>query len=345
LADSLSLLLHFLSILTVWFSIHHYYQGAPYTNMSDAVSVVVLDKLVAWFDQVDEGLRPTGYSQSKRPLSLGETSSFWGGGAVGISDRFVAGFTWLDKLGLAALRGWGSVFRQTFIGGVVPPFSLNYALVRQNLTPNPDFFNSVLFKRLVGAEVLTTKQVQSSSGGVDPLLRSYAFCTRPVPSDSLPAQYVVEGSVTIMWLSLHQDTSVTLQLEGGSGSGPRLEYTMSSASQTGNWQTDMASYVTRLNGVALELDPATGHLPRMPPRVVANGASSLTLAPLTYGFVVLPHAQAPACGFKKSSVDAGASAAPAAQAAAETAANKQTAHRRHRHARQADSEQQQPQHA
>jgi heparanase 1 len=317
-------------------SIHHYYQGAPYTNMSDAVSVVVLDKLVAWFDQVDEGLRPTGYSQSKRPLSLGETSSFWGGGAVGISDRFVAGFTWLDKLGLAALRGWGSVFRQTFIGGVVPPFSLNYALVRQNLTPNPDFFNSVLFKRLVGAEVLRTKQVQS--GGVDPLMRSYAFCTRPVPSDSLPAQYVVEGSVTVMWLSLHQDTSVTLQLEG-SGSGPRLEYTMSSASQTGNWQTDMASYITRLNGVALELDAATGHLPRMPPRVVTNGASSLTLAPLTYGFVVLPHAQAPACGFKKPSVAANAPAAPAAQAPA-VAVNKRTAHRRHRHARQADNEEQ-----
>ena len=54
-------------------------------------------------DTIGTFLRQNGI---KKPIWLGETSSAYGGGAFGLSDRYVAGFLWLDKLGLAALHNY-----------------------------------------------------------------------------------------------------------------------------------------------------------------------------------------------------------------------------------------------
>lgn len=62
---------------------------------------------------------------------LGETSSAWGGGAQGLSDRFVATFNWLDKLGLAAKLGVKVVVRQSIIA------TGYYGLLDNNYDPNP----------------------------------------------------------------------------------------------------------------------------------------------------------------------------------------------------------------
>lgn len=64
------------------------------------------------------------------PFPLAESSSAWGGGAHGLSDAFVAGFLWLDKLGVAARGGVEVVARQTL-------YQACYALLRPDLTPNP----------------------------------------------------------------------------------------------------------------------------------------------------------------------------------------------------------------
>lgn len=68
--------------------------------------------------------------------------------------RFVSGFLWLDKLGLAAASGYRVVIRQTFFHGC-------YALVGEDAVPNPDYWLSLLHKRLVGVGVLrVTKALQ-----------------------------------------------------------------------------------------------------------------------------------------------------------------------------------------
>lgn len=56
-------------------------------------------------------------SNNYAPLWNGETSTAYGGGTVGLSDRYVAGFMWLDKLGLSALMGMEVVIRQALVGG------------------------------------------------------------------------------------------------------------------------------------------------------------------------------------------------------------------------------------
>jgi heparanase 1 len=63
-------------------------------------------------------------------LTAGETGSAYGGGAPGLSDRYVAGFLWLDKLGMAARLGVDVVVRQSLSGG-------NYALLDPEMEPLP----------------------------------------------------------------------------------------------------------------------------------------------------------------------------------------------------------------
>jgi hypothetical protein len=115
-------------------TVHQYYGGANESNLTQAISADTLDSLRGFASSVRSTAASTGYTGA---LIAGETSSFWSGGIPGVSDRFAAGFTWLDKLGVLAEAGFERVFRQTFVGGVVPPFNLNYALVAQDLTPHP----------------------------------------------------------------------------------------------------------------------------------------------------------------------------------------------------------------
>ena len=62
-------------------------------------------------------------------------------------SRFLAGFLWLDKLGLGALLNLKVIIRWTL-------YHANYALIDPQLGPNPDYWLTVLYKRLVSNKVL-----------------------------------------------------------------------------------------------------------------------------------------------------------------------------------------------
>lgn len=63
-------------------------------------------------------------------ILLGETSSAFGGGAPGLSDRFVDTFLWLDKLGISARLGVSVIIRQTLL-------EKHYSLIDSLLEPAP----------------------------------------------------------------------------------------------------------------------------------------------------------------------------------------------------------------
>lgn len=78
---------------------------------------------------------------------LSETGSALFGGEAGVSDRFVGSLWWLDHLGGMAAAGMGGVVRQALVGG-------EYGLLEQEgLRPRPDFWCSLLWKKVMGTAV------------------------------------------------------------------------------------------------------------------------------------------------------------------------------------------------
>lgn len=145
---------------------HHYYVNGRDTSLEDFLDPQVLDTLAL---KTNEVLETIDLVTPGKKVWLGETSSAYGGGALGLSDTFVAGFMWLDKLGLGAKLGLDVVIRQVLLG------SGTYHLVDENLDPLPDYWLSVLYKLLVGPEVLSIEAF--SANGQNKRLRVYLHCT------------------------------------------------------------------------------------------------------------------------------------------------------------------------
>ena len=159
---------------------HQYYLNGHTCTLKDFLNVTVLETLKDEITQLNNFLVKKGIDI---PIWLGETSSAYGGGAPGLSDRYVAGFLWLDKLGMVAAlnKNYQVVIRQTFYHG-------NYALIGTDLYPNPDYWVSVLYKRLVSENVIRLKIFRKSNE--ERSLRLYAHCAR------------LRNSVTIFGLNL-----------------------------------------------------------------------------------------------------------------------------------------------
>ncbi|KAJ7378812.1 hypothetical protein OS493_020410 [Desmophyllum pertusum] len=68
---------------------HHYYVSALDCSLPQFIVPEVLDTLLHDFNEPDAVINQTA---PNLPKWLGETASASGGGARGISDRFVAGF-------------------------------------------------------------------------------------------------------------------------------------------------------------------------------------------------------------------------------------------------------------
>ncbi|MFN3200583.1 MAG: hypothetical protein ACE366_19445 [Bradymonadia bacterium] len=215
-----------------------------------------LAEIDIWAEEV-EGLT-TEHAPEAR-VWLGETGNAQCGGEPGVSNTFVSGFWWLDQLGRMARRGQQVMVRQTLSGS-------EYGLLKDaDLSPRPDFWTSVLFKRLMGPEVLQVQVPET------PTLQVYAHCTPNAP-----------GSVTFAWVNV--DETRTFRLVGPEGleADATLQmYVLSAPS--------LASPTVQLNGTELKW-PDDNSVPALSPVT-----GSADLPPRTYGFAVWPEANAAAC--------------------------------------------------
>jgi heparanase 1 len=215
-----------------------------------------LDEIDRWADDV---LSAQKSAPSPSPeIWLDETSNAQCGGAPGISDRFVSSLWWLDELGKMARRGTPVVIRQSLTGA-------DYGLISEpSLDPRPDYFASVLWRKLMGARALaaSTKSL--------PNLRLYAQCA----SADFPA-----GAVTVLAINL--DATATPELAFDNLGGEPSAYLVTA--------DDLQASTARLNGQPL----LVGDDGSLPPLTAAKLRP--TLPAHSYAFVVFPQANAGAC--------------------------------------------------
>ncbi|XP_066581428.1 heparanase-like [Prorops nasuta] len=244
---------------------HQYYLNGREATVNDFVNPKTFQYLSIQIKSVIDVIQNTG----KRISSwISETSSAYGGGAPNLSDRFVDGFLWLDKLGYSAQAGIDVVTRQTLFGG-------NYALIGPDLEPNPSWWISVLYKLLVSEKVL----IFSSPNDY---LRFYAHCTSKQRNKELPF------SVTIFGMNIaDKDTHVSI-----SGITPikdkKIKMLMFYLTAE-----NLQSRNIQLNGEVLRLG-ANGELPPLDPLII-DPDLPIHIPAYSISFIVLVNVDIPAC--------------------------------------------------
>ncbi|XP_065490318.1 heparanase [Caloenas nicobarica] len=247
---------------------HHYYVNGRKATREDFLSPEVLDTFATAVHKVLEIVDGT---VPGKKVWLGETSSAYGGGAPRLSNTYIAGFMWLDKLGLSARQGIDVVMRQVFFGAGT------YHLVDANFEPLPDYWLSLLYKKLVGTKVLQVSLV----GANERKLRVYLHCTNP-----LHPKYR-EGDVTLFALNLYNVTQ-HLQLPNYLWSKHVDQYLL-----LPHGKENILSRSIELNGRVLQMvDDKT--LPELIEKPLGPG-STLGLPAFSYGFYVIKNAKAIAC--------------------------------------------------
>jgi heparanase 1 len=214
-----------------------------------------LDEAAYWADQIIT-MRDR-YAPGK-PIWLGESGNAQAGGEPGVSDVYIGGLWWLDQLGLLARKQHQVIVRQTLSGS-------DYGILEDHtLEPRPDFWNSLLWKRLMGTEVFAAQAFGENVGR----LRVYAHSSAPGAG----------GDVTVLAINLDHQRSVEITFPELSGSSWQV-YRLNAP--------DVLGKIIYLNGEALKL----GHgqvLPELGGFPQERGAvPKVWIHPLSYSFIVL----------------------------------------------------------
>jgi heparanase 1 len=248
---------------------HYYPQQSRRCPAGNRRASPVLALLPEFLDEFDVHAGTVGQLRDEHlpdaEVWLDETGNAQCGGEPDLSDRFLAGFWWLDQLGQAARSGQQVVARQNLSGA-------DYALLHEpELRPNPDYWTTLLWRRLLGPTVLAVTVPDSA-----PTLRAYAHCARDEP-----------GGVAYVLLNLDEEAEAQVGTAAlGASDGTTVQaWTLTAPDPLGR---DVV-----LNGQPLALG-ADGSLPPLEPATVEGPV--LTLPPLSQSFVVVPGAAPGACG-------------------------------------------------
>ncbi|XP_042184273.1 inactive heparanase-2-like [Oncorhynchus tshawytscha] len=255
----------------------HYYMDGRVTKVEDFLKTRLLDTLT---EQITKVLKVVNSHAPGKKVWLGGVGPAWAGGTNNLSDTYAAGFLWLNTLGMAAMQGIDVVLRHSF-------FDYGYThLVDQHFNPLPDYWLSLVFKRLVGPRVLAVRvaglQRKPRPGRViRDKLRIYAHCT------SFKNRNYVRGSITIYIINLHRSRK-KIKLAGTLRNMTVHQYLVQPYGTDG-----LHARSVQLNGERLLMvDNET--FPELKPRTLRAGRT-IAMPPMTIGFYVIKNINAYAC--------------------------------------------------
>lgn len=244
---------------------HQYYLNGREAKVKDFLNPEIFNILPSQIKSIQQVINSV-----KRNISmwLSETGSAFGGGAPDMSNRFVGGFLFLDKLGYSASVGLQVIIRQSFFGG-------NYAMVGADIQPNPDWWISVLYKNFVSNKVLKL-QTANNFG----TLRLYAHCTAEKSLiNKMPA-------VTVYGMNLNNyPVKILIQGFAASSKSSTFLYTLTA--------DDLQSRTIKMNGEELKLS-TNGDLPAFNPVFLKTG-DFITLPAHSMAFIVMHGVKMTAC--------------------------------------------------
>ena len=209
---------------------HQYYVNGRTATIDQFTDPKIFNVLSEYIDRILAVRSVTG--SSSKAIWMTETASAYGGGACGLSDRFVDGFFWLNKLGMAAAKGVEVVTRQTLWKG-------QYGLLEGNFSfePRPDYWLTLLFKRLVGRKVLKVLHDGDGNGLGENVgrIRLYAHCA------NASGRVSGRSAVTLFGMNMNEE-AVVLRLKDVF---PRFERENDSQSQS--WKVIVENYILQSN--------------------------------------------------------------------------------------------------
>lgn len=180
-----------------------------------------------------------------------------GGAACGGTrwqTTFLDTFRFIDTQARLAKLGMDAIFTHAILSGS------NGVIDEQTFEPNADYWAALMWRKLVGTQVL-------DAGPIRPGLHVYAHCLRGTP-----------GGVTLMAINL-EARAATIEADG-----PAEVYSLTSA--------DLQSRMVLLNGKALVV-AADDTLPALVPS--KQGGGRVALAGHSVNFIALPQARNPSC--------------------------------------------------
>ncbi len=197
-----------------------------------------------------------------KPIWLTETGETACGGNPWASD-FIDTFRYLNQLGTLAQHGVQVVIHNTLAAS-------DYALIdERTLTPRPNYWGAVLWRRLMGTTVLDSGKLDAGERVPDqPGLHVYAQCLRNHP-----------GGVAVLAINASKTEPREFALPSAFNS-----YTLTA--------DDLLSPTVKLNGTELKVT-ASGDLP--PLEGVKHKRGDITLSPASITFLAIPEAKNRAC--------------------------------------------------
>ncbi|XP_069467640.1 inactive heparanase-2 [Ambystoma mexicanum] len=258
----------------------HFYIDGRVVKVSDFMKTRLLDTLS---DQIGKIQKVVNTYTPGKKMWLGGVGTAWSRGTNHLSNTYAAGFLWLNTLGMSANQGIDVVIRHSF-------FDHGYNnLIDQSFNPLPDYWLSLLYKRLVGPKVLAVHvagiQRKPRPGRViRDKLRIYAHCTSNYNHN------YVRGSITLYIINLHRSRK-KIKLAGTLRDKIVHQYLLQPYGIEG-----LQSKSVQLNGQLLVMVD-DGTLPELKPRALRPGRT-LVIPPLTIGFYVVKNVNALACRYR-----------------------------------------------